>query len=109
MVKIICASMDKKIVAAAVGMGVALLVWYIIKRRNDHFVSSTYGVSCMQLCSIAHPGGPSTCEQDGHHPGCETYRGCIRECRMDQSKLEQEASSLDKGEEWDGRYGKLIS
>jgi hypothetical protein len=97
------------IIAIAVGAGLAFVVWYIMKRK-DRFVSTSYGTTCTEVCSVAHPTATATCVQNVNDPECKSYHACINECRQDQENLirDENSSDLDLGE-WGGPYGKLLS
>ena len=106
--------MDRNIIlAAALGIAASLLIWYVMKERN-HFVSTTYGTSCMQICSMAHPKATEDCYQNSNNSkgtdDCKMFNNCIEECRMDQAKLKQEATTFEGigSSSWEGPYGKLL-
>lgn len=102
--------MNRKILLAVVaGVAVGFLALYIAKKRNllDRFISTTYGVSCAQLCSIAHPNVSNACNNLEYTVECKAYDQCIDDCRADQENLRQETSDSSI-HRWDGPYGKLL-
>ena len=98
-------AMDGKLtIILAIGVGAAVIALYIMHTR-DNFISTTYGVSCAQLCGIAHPQGVSSCETSPLLQECVLHQKCVSECREDQKNLEQEFGG---SHDWSGPYGKLI-